>query len=318
MTTADPAPQPAPPPAVVPDARPALGALVRRNPVALKELRGRMRGPRAFVVLTAYVALMSLFAVTLYLIYTASSTLTLSTTGGVIGKLIFGGVLAVELFLVCFISPSFTAGAISGERERQTFNLLRTTLLPARRIVFGKLLSSLAYVVLLMMVAIPLQSLAFLMGGITAEEVGLSLLILLVTALLYAAVGLYFSAVTRRTLTASLLTYSFALVFTVALPLVVLVLFGLLASADLPPLPEAVFTYLVQALSALSPVSTTVQSEVVLQQYGLRLAHSATLSNGARLLIPAPWLAFSAVYLVLSIALVGLTVRAIRHTQASD
>ena len=33
-----------------------------RNPVVLKELRGRMRGPRAFVVLTVYLTLMSGFA----------------------------------------------------------------------------------------------------------------------------------------------------------------------------------------------------------------------------------------------------------------
>lgn len=91
-----------------------LGAFIRRNPVALKELRGRMRGPRAFIVLTVYVALMSLFTVVLYLIYATSRTVMLSTTGGVIGKLIFGGIVAVELFLVCFIAPAFTAGQSAG------------------------------------------------------------------------------------------------------------------------------------------------------------------------------------------------------------
>ncbi len=53
---------------------PRLGALIRRNPIALKELRGRMRGARAFVILTGYVTLMSLFTVLLYLIYTTSSS----------------------------------------------------------------------------------------------------------------------------------------------------------------------------------------------------------------------------------------------------
>src|SRR6185295_1438388 len=76
---------------------------LRGNPVTLKELRGRMRGMRAFVVITVYVLLMSLFTVLLYAIYSSSTRTTLSTTGGVLGKLIFGGVLTVELFLVCFI-----------------------------------------------------------------------------------------------------------------------------------------------------------------------------------------------------------------------
>ena len=74
-------------------------------------------------------------------------------TGGVVGKMVFGGVLAIELFMVCFIAPAFTTGAISGEKERQTFDLLRTTLLPARRIVIGKLIAALAYIVLLLVVA---------------------------------------------------------------------------------------------------------------------------------------------------------------------
>ena len=70
----------------------ALGAWLRRNPVALKELRGRMRGARAFVVLTVYVTLMSLFAVLLYAIYSVQASVSMTNTGGAVGKLIFGGV----------------------------------------------------------------------------------------------------------------------------------------------------------------------------------------------------------------------------------
>src|SRR5438128_337455 len=102
----------------------AFGAWIRRNPVALKELRGRMRGARAFIVLTVYVALMSLFATVLYAIYSVQASISMVTTGGIVGKLIFGGVVTVELFLVCFIAPAFTSSAISGERERRTFQIL--------------------------------------------------------------------------------------------------------------------------------------------------------------------------------------------------
>ena len=34
---------------------------IATNPVVLKELRGRMRGNRAFIILTGYIALMSAF-----------------------------------------------------------------------------------------------------------------------------------------------------------------------------------------------------------------------------------------------------------------
>lgn len=297
-----------------------LGAFIRRNPIALKELRGRMRGSRAFIVLTAYVALMSLFTVVLYLIYSTSRTVTLSTTGGVIGKLIFGGIVAVELFLVCFIAPAFTAGAISGERERRTFNLLRTTLLPARRIVFGKLLSALAYIVLLLLVAVPLQSLAFLMGGVSIGEVLLSVELLLVTAIGYGAAGLYFSAVTKRTLTASILTYTFALVMTVALPIGALVLAtivlspGLWSSAVLQGAAVIAFGL----LASSNPISTAVFTEVILLDKGSAFYFTQTLVDGTNLPLVSPWVVYTVIYLLGSLVLVLLTVRAVRRTEASD
>lgn len=308
------APEPAP--ALTPP--PRLGAAVRRNPIALKELRGRMRGARAFVVLTVYVALMSLFAVLLYLIYTASASVTLSTTGGVIGKLIFGGVFAVELFLVCFIAPAFTTGAISGERERLTFNLLRTTLLPARRIVFGKLISALAYVVLLLLVAVPLQSLAFLMGGITIAEVLLSVELLLVTAVGYAAVGIFFSAVTRRTLTATILTYTFALLVTVALPLAALAL-GVFSSAGISnlsrPFVEAVLLYLFGLLASTNPVGAAVMTETTLQQKGSAFYFTETLSSGAAVPLLSPWIVYTLIVAVVTAVLLWQTVRTVRRIE---
>jgi len=297
-----------------PAARPPswLGAFIRRNPVALKELRGRMRGARAFVVLTIYITLMSVFAIALYAIYTASSTVAVTATGGVVGKLIFAGVVAVELFLVCFVAPAFTAGAISGEREHQTYDLLKTTLLPARRIVWGKLLSALAYVVLLLVVAIPLQSLAFLMGGVTFEEVLLSLWMLVVTAVGYGTVGIFASALTRRTLNASVLTYTFALLTTVALPLVSLgaAAFAPLGTATFnnPPL-EAMLLYLFGLLVSTNPLSAAVVTETVLLNQGSIFYFTIPLSNGTPLPLVSPWVVYSVIVLLSSLLLLGRSVR---------
>jgi ABC-2 type transport system permease protein len=298
-----------------------IGGWIRRNPVALKELRGRMRGSRAFVVLTIYVALMSIFTVVLYLIYTASASVTLSTSGGVIGKTIFAGLVGIELFLVCFVAPAFTAGAISGERERRTFNLLRTTLLPARRIVTGKLLSALAYIVLLLLVAVPLQSLAFLMGGVTIEEVLLSVELLLVTAIGYGAAGIFFSAVTKRTLAASILTYTFALVMTVAMPLATLVLgmftgFGMTGIGS--PVVEALLTYLFELVAATNPIATAVLTETVLQQQGTAFFFMQTLNNGTKIPLVSSWITYTAIYLLATVAFVLLAIREVRRTQATD
>ena len=138
------------------------------------------------------------------------------------GKTVFGAVLAVQVFLIVFIGPAFTAGAISGERERQTYDLLRTTLLPAGALVRGKLLSALSYVLLLVFAAIPLQSLAFLLGGIAWEELIISQLLIVVAAITYALAGLYASSLMRSTLAASVTTYAIALFLVVGLPILAL------------------------------------------------------------------------------------------------
>lgn len=300
---------------------PPLWSWLRGNPVTIKELRGRMRGMRAFVVITVYVLLMSLFTVLLYAIYSSSSQTTLSTTGGALGKLIFGGVLTVELFLVCFIAPAFTAGSISGERERRTYYLLRTTLLSANKLIMGKLISALAFILLLLVVAIPLQSLAFLMGGISLAEVLLSIELLIVTAMAYGAVGIFFSTVTRRTLTASILTYSIALLMTIALPLVALTFFSFIAVwlfsglVNQPALEATVFIAF-GLLACTNPLATALLTEVVIQQNNSTFIYTQTFSNGVSLPLPSPWIVYTIFYLLLTILLVRLSVVAVRRVDS--
>src|SRR5260221_9317231 len=218
-----------------------------RNPVVLKELRGRMRGPRAFVVLTVYLILMSGFATLLYYLYSSSLDFQGAAAGGTIGRWLFSSIVAVELFLVAFIAPAFTAGAISGERERQTYDLLRTTLLPARFLVVGKLMSALSYIFLLLLAAVPLQSIAFMFGGVTEIEIVLSFVVLFVTAILLGAVGIYCSAVIPRTLNASVITYGVAIFITLGLPLILLLVAPLFGPA----------------LSNLGSISTTTQTLLI-------------------------------------------------------
>src|SRR5215813_12422407 len=78
------------------------------NPVVLKELRGRMRGTRAFVVLTVYLTLMSGFATLLYVLYSTTLSFSGYPSSGQIGRVLFIGIVGVELFLVTFIAPTFT------------------------------------------------------------------------------------------------------------------------------------------------------------------------------------------------------------------
>lgn len=288
------------------------------NPVTLKELRGRMRGTRAFVVLTVYLVLMSGFASLLYFAYAASTNVTTGPQGQIVGKIVFGGIVGIELFLVCFISPAFTAGAISGEREHRTYDLLRTTLLPARSLVTGKLTSAVSFIILLLLAAVPLQSLAFLLGGVAPEEVLISLGILVTTALAFGTVGVFFSALMRRTLGASVLTYSFALLATLGLPLLLLTLIPITSVFyyNTPePLVEALLIYGGGFLVAINPVATAIATEVILVQEHTAFYFTIPLNNGVTIPLISPWLVYIPFYLLLSAVLLLLSIAIVRRVE---
>ena len=324
MTTTDaaaPAAAPAPAPAAPRRGLPrSLRALLTANPVVLKELRGRMRGPRAFVVLTVYLLLMSLFVTLLYMVYVVSTNNAYNgTSSQMVGKFVFGAVVGIELLLVCFIAPAFTAGAISGERERQTFDLLQTTLLSARSLVLGKLASALSYIFLLLIAAFPLQSLAFLLGGVAPEEVLIATGLLVATAWLFGASGVFFSSLMRRTLGSTVLTYAFALMATLGLPLILIAILPLtnifFYNSSPGPVLEAVLIYGLGLLIAINPIATAITTEIVLVSEQSAFVFFIPLNNGFALPLISPWLPFMLFCLVAGAVLTLASILAVGRAE---
>uniref|UniRef100_UPI0035AF7230 ABC transporter permease n=1 Tax=Promineifilum sp. TaxID=2664178 RepID=UPI0035AF7230 len=266
------------------------------NPVAVKELRGRMRGRRAFAVLTLYLVVLSAVIALVYLTYVSGAAGPGSSAARTAGKGLFAAVLAVQGFLVLFIGPAFTAAAISGERERQTFDLLRTTLLPAGSLVLGKLISALSYVFLLVLVSIPLQSIAFLLGGLSLTELILSQIVILVAAVAYALYGLWCSAAMRSTLAATVATFAGTLFMTGGIPLLalaaVVVLNPLFARVSISGTwLEAALYYVALALAAVNLPATLVVSELLLLQEDALWVYEQSLVTRSIWLF-SPWWVF--------------------------
>ncbi|NPV66744.1 MAG: hypothetical protein HPY64_06325 [Anaerolineae bacterium] len=285
------------------------------NPMAIKELRGRMRGARAFIVLTIYLGLMSLFLTLIYMLYVQSMAFSGSGQGGEIGRVLFYSIVGVELFLVTFIAPAFAAGSISGERERQTYDLLRTTLLPARALVGGKLFATLSYILLLLLAAIPLQSIAFLFGGVSGAELALSFVVLFSTAVLLASVSVFFSAVTRRTLSASVLSYAFALLTVLVLPVGMLILLpminGLILAygATLAGSVEAALYYVMGFFVATNPLGTLYGTLLLLADRQVAGVFDVTLQNGAVIRLVSPWIVFVIFTLIVTAVMLVIAAR---------
>ncbi|MBO9310283.1 MAG: hypothetical protein J7551_10940 [Chloroflexi bacterium] len=294
------------------------------NPVAIKELRGRMRGARAFIMLSVYLLLIVGFTLLLYVISTASQDVFGFSSGGQVGRALFTGIVGLQLLLVTFIAPALTASAISGERERQTYDLLRTTLLPSHKLVIGKLFSALSYLFLLLIAAIPLQSIAFLFGGVAEIEVLIAFVILSVTTIALGATGIYFSAAQNRTLAANITTYAMTLFITIGLPIATLILTLLFSSllsaggADTSAEVQIALLYGLVALAATNPLmaASLTQSWLINKQSAFFFYETVTSTTGViQVPILSPWILFGAVYLLVALILVIRTVQRVRSIE---
>ncbi|HEX6868481.1 MAG TPA: ABC transporter permease, partial [Candidatus Limnocylindrales bacterium] len=178
--------------------------------IGAKDLRGRMRGRRAFLILTGYLVLLAAFALSTQAAiadtYQTGFGGSAAFASAAIGQGVFGAMLMLMTFLVVVLAPLATASSISLEREKQTLDLLMATPIPSLAIVVGKLLSALAWVFLLIAASIPLMAIVFVYGGVGPDGLIAGYLVLVATALGLGALGLFCSSLVKRTTVATALT----------------------------------------------------------------------------------------------------------------
>jgi len=200
---------------------PALRATSGISAIIVKELRGRMRGRRAFIVMTIHVLLLTLLA----WMFQRLNEENLSNSGqfggeatyasASVGRGIFVGLMMLQTLMVAVLAPAATAGAISSEREHQTLELLAVTPISSLAIVLGKLLSALAWVFVLILASIPVTALVFVFGGVAPDDMLRAYVVLFATVIGLGSVGIFFSALTRRTGASTGLTFVTTLVVVV-------------------------------------------------------------------------------------------------------
>jgi ABC-type transport system involved in multi-copper enzyme maturation permease subunit len=189
--------------------------------IGVKELRGRMRGRRAFTVLTVHLILVAGFAwmVESFAERAASFGGSFSASAD-IGRELFTALTILLSVIVLVLAPASTAGAISLEREKQTLDLLATTPISSLAIVLGKLLSALTWVFLLLLASIPVMALVFTFGGVAPEDLVRAYVVLVGTAFGFGALGLFVSALVRRTQAATMINLVTTIFLTVGVAIV--------------------------------------------------------------------------------------------------
>jgi ABC-type Na+ efflux pump permease subunit len=104
----------------------------------------------------------------------------------------------IIMLQVCLIAPNLTAGAVLGEKERETYECLITTSLSSWDIIIGKMAA--AYTFLLIFIALN-TPLVLLFSPLADEYMRIPWVItsfgmMLMTGLLYSSIGIYWSVVT--------------------------------------------------------------------------------------------------------------------------
>ncbi len=298
-----------------------MSRLMDSQPVLVKELRGRMRGARAFVILTTYLLILSAFALLLYLAVRSSVRSDPFTAGRTIGKTLFIGIALVALVQIMIIVPAQAAGAIAGERERETFDLLIATLLPAWKIILGKLVAALAYAVMLIVAVMPFMALAFFFGGVTGSEVAIALAGLLVTALLYGAIGILWSVMSARTLTATVMAQATNLMVLLGLPFLMYVFAAIFLLGNQATWPSWVqsrpFVHTANALVALHPFIALGAAEGFISSGQTGWTVPFQWGPGGEYQILAPWIGFLVEGSLAAIVLIAAAIRMLRPSERS-
>jgi ABC-type transport system involved in multi-copper enzyme maturation permease subunit len=173
------------------------------NPVLQRELLVNLRMARAFVLLLIYIALLGL------VVYTAwPSKARLDLTGrpeeaARLVTLFFLGQYA----LVSLMVPSFAAGTITGEKERQTYEMLLASPMKPAAVVLGKLLAALCHLAVLVFCSLPIVMLCLPLGGVSPYEVLATYIGMAASVTLFGMICVAASSYFTRTIAALVVSY---------------------------------------------------------------------------------------------------------------
>jgi ABC-type transport system involved in multi-copper enzyme maturation permease subunit len=188
--------------------------LFRDNPVLTRELLVTLRSPRAFVLQLLYV---SLLGALVYFRWPAEAGEPgAHQVSPAVARGLFDIFFLGQFFLVALMAPTFAAGSITGEKEQKTYEMLLASPLRPGTILVGKLLSSLSYLVILIVSSLPLMILCYLLGGLLLSEITRAYLVLILAAGTFGLLSVACSSFFRRTSSALVVSYLVILPLAVA------------------------------------------------------------------------------------------------------
>src|ERR1700712_241890 len=166
-----------------------LWRLLPANPILLRVVEAGGKRMRDLAIRCIYLGLLVFFVIFSLLTQHSTDTSSLTDLSNA-SRQIFRSMSYLQLGLVALLAPIFTAGAITQEKDSQTYDILLCTPLSNGQIVLGSLLSRLFFVIILLVSGIPIFSITQIFGGVLIKNIIASFLIAAVTAIVTGATAM--------------------------------------------------------------------------------------------------------------------------------
>ncbi|MBI4858735.1 MAG: ABC transporter permease [Candidatus Riflebacteria bacterium] len=172
------------------------------NPIATRELFDILKGQRSVWSLFAYVMALS---GAIYLSWPKTNEYL--SVSDQISRQIFVHLAFWQILLVAVLSPIFSAGALTKEREEDTFDILLTSPMSPHAIIWGKFQSAFSFLIIIVLSSLPVAAVIFPLGGVGVQEVTSLYVISLAEAAVAVGIGLLCSAYFHRTHSSLMVSY---------------------------------------------------------------------------------------------------------------
>ena len=173
------------------------------NPVLQRELLVNLRMPRAFVLLLLYQVLL---AAVVYFAWPKDTLVDLTKNPESTSQLVDLFFLG-QYILASLMAPSFCAGAISGEKERMTYEMLLASPIRPESIVMGKLVAALTHLAILIFTSLPIVMLCLPLGGVSFYEVLAAYLALIASVITFGMISVACGSFFSRTSASLVVSY---------------------------------------------------------------------------------------------------------------
>ncbi len=180
---------------------------IRLNPIVKKDMQVTARSMRLSWGLFAYEGILAVAFLIVLSVIQESNNYFYSSSNMYSDLIFIFPVLAiVQVCIVALIVPIITASSISGEKERQTFDIMLTTCMSPFSIVLGKVISAVLRILFFVVASLPIMALSFIVGGLKWSSLLYYVLAIILLAVISGSIGIFCSAFCRKSITAVIMS----------------------------------------------------------------------------------------------------------------